>query len=320
MDEILKKKNLVKYLESIDNEIVIVAPDYTHKNKMRIYKNGGLFGKIAHRENFKNLNSELMTKKYEKYCSNESKLREFIDSANNEEDIIKTFYQKEYLELAQNALNNKWKKEKNDKPKERNIETKIMRKFMNSNNGFITIDMEMACPKKWFQDMIKDSEIKKIQEKLEHKKIKLTKIPRFDIISFSHDGIGIIELKVDNENTENISSHYAHMKYILNNNNTKTSFLNEIKRRLYYLKKYELVNEKIINEYENKIFENQEIWCGFLYVGGERKEIIEEIVTELGNYEAINKLRFMYCSNFEEIDFSKWLTYRSFIDERGSNE
>ena len=317
MEEILKKKYLIKYLATMDNEIVIVSPDYTKKNKMRIYKNGGLYGKIAHRDKSKNLKSELMTKEYAKYCSNESKLKEFINSANNEEDIIETFYKKEYLELAKEALNNKWKKEKDDRLKERNIETKIMRKFMKYNNGFITIDMEMACPKKWFQDMIKDSEIKNIKEKLEYKNGKLTLIPRFDIISFSNEGIGIIELKVDNENTENISSHYAHMKYILNDKNAKISFLNEIKRRLYYLKKYELVNEKIINKYENEIFENQKIWCGFLFVGGERKEIIEKIVTELGNYEDINKIKFMYCSNFEEIDFSKWLTYKSFIDERG---
>ena len=155
MDEILKKKDLIKYLATMDNEIVIVSPDYTDKNKMRIYKNGGLYGKIAHRDKFKNLKSELMTKEYAKYCSNESKLKEFINFANSEEDIIETFYKKEYLELAKEALNNKWKKEKDDRLKERNIETKIMRKFMKSNNGFITIDMEMACPQKWFQDMIK---------------------------------------------------------------------------------------------------------------------------------------------------------------------
>lgn len=327
IEDVIRKKELCKKLIKMDDEIVIVAPAYGDKNQLRIYKNGGLFGKISHRETYINVKSELMTETYAKYCSNEKKLNEFIKKAKNEEDIIETFFNGEYLGLAKEALDNKWKKEKNNnvkkepKLKERNIETRIMRNFMHTNYDFITIDMEVQCPKEWFNNMTKDAEISFIKEKLKtiNKKgeIKegLTEMPRFDIISFSDDGIGIIELKVDNDNTQNISSHYAHMKHLLNNEKGKKYFLREIKRRIAYLKKYDLVNEKIINKYEKEIFDNQKLWCGFLFIGGKKDDSIK-IAKELENYEKINELKFLYCADFDEIDFKKWVNYKDFITGR----
>lgn len=110
---------------------------------------------------------------------------------------------------------------------------------MISENDWVALDMEFQCPGSWFEKMNSDKEINKFSKKKKGNQ-EITKRPRFDIITFSKEGIGIIELKVDNENCDNILSHYCHMKHILNNKESKTKFVDEIYRRIEYLKEFEI--------------------------------------------------------------------------------
>ena len=122
------------------------------------------------------------------------------------------------------ALNGK-SKNKTNKEKERDIETKIVKKFMNTNNDWAIIDMEVQCPKEWLNTLVVNEGE--------------TTQPRFDLIVINSKGLGIIELKVDEENCNNLKSHYKHMLYIQNNSD---SFIKEIKRRIEILKDYELIS------------------------------------------------------------------------------
>ena len=286
---------------------------------LRIYKKGGSFGIISISDDNK---SKLIDRKYAKYCSNSQKLENYISEAKKDEDVVNTLLNEEYLKLANEAFSNKWKKKNENKEAERDVETKIMRKYMNADNDFITIDMEVKCPEKWFETMTNDKEIEEIEKKLKKidangkEKNGLTYNAKFDIISFSEEGIGIIELKVENENTDNIESHYAHMKHVMNDENTKIAFLNEIKRRIPYLKKYKLIKDEIINKYEKDIFDNKKLWCGFLFVGGDKNAIINT-AKKLENYEKINDIKFLYSPDTESLDFKNWTNYQNFINEEG---
>ena len=305
----MDKKELCKKILKLDKDnIVIVGPDYTNKNKIRVYNNGGRIAYIY--VGNRGSNSELMSIAYAdpKYCKEHNKLSGIITSTTDEVSFEKNILDKEYYLLSKEALTNRWvKSKKNEEGKailrERNIETQIMKKFMKAQGDIITIDMEVQCPRKWFENMENDAEIKKLM-----KKQKITKQPRFDIITFSKDGIGIIELKVDNENCENIISHYAHMKHVLNN---REDFMKEIRRRIKYLKEYDLINSDLVDKYEKQVFENKEkkLWCGFLFVRGGKEECIKNM-KKLENLSDVDKIKFMYYEDVESIDFKNNIKIR----------
>ncbi len=291
----MEKKELCKKLNQ-NKKIVIVGPDCSNKNKLRVYNTGGRVARIYVGK--RNGKSELMDIEYAKYCKKDAnKLKRIIEKATTEEQITNTLLSKDYQELSQDAVDHRYgkKAKKEDDDKERNIETQIMKRFMNAENGWIAIDMEVQCPRKWFENMEYDREIKEL---VGNKKNKITKQPKFDIITFSKEGIGIIELKVNNENCDNILSHYCHMKHILKNKDSKNKFIEEIETRIDYLIKYGLINKNIIDQYSKQIFSEKKLWCGFLFVGGNKSDSIR-IVERLEGKEFINNLKFMYCDNDE---------------------
>ena len=316
-EEINKKIRIFEELKKIDKKIICVAPKYSKKYLLRIYKNGGLFGEISDKETSK---SKLISEAYAKHCSDikkQDKLKEYIINAKNEDDVISTFLNQEYLQLANEAFNNKWKKQNDNKKnnnskaksKERNIENEILSKFMKTNKDFITIDMEVQCPSEWFKNMRDDKEIEKIDSSM---KRKLTDGPRFDIISFSKDGIGIIELKCDNDNYDNILSHYAHLKHVLCNEYAKEEFFKDMRRRIDILMKYNLINKELVKKYEKNVFNEEKLWCGILFVFGELKGSVK-IAKELENCEKINEIKFLYSPSIDKIDFNNWKKYKDFI-------
>lgn len=283
----MENKEICKKMMDLNEKIVIVGPplgkdtdkEKEKETKLRVYYKGGLLAKIDIDGKI-----ELMDEGYAKniYCSNPEKLKEFIANP-----TIETISNSLFLNLAEEAFDRRWKKEA-----ERNVETQIVRKHMLTDEEWMIIDMEFQCPPSWFNNIDSDNELKNIENKTDREK--------FDLISFSKEGIGIIELKVNNKHCDNICSHYAHMKHILNNKESKTKFINEIHRRIDYLQKNELINSKIIDKYSDQIFNEEKLWCGFLFVGG-GKSGSAKIVKELGNKEFTDNLKFMYC-DFNEID------------------
>ena len=107
---------LINYEYKGTKPIVIVGPDCTDKNKLRIYVNGGLLGKIYIGNNAKG-RSKLIDEKYDKSFFKTGKLENLIEYAKKnslENDIIGS---SEYLEMAIQAIENKFA------TKSRNIRT-----------------------------------------------------------------------------------------------------------------------------------------------------------------------------------------------------
>ncbi len=104
-----------------------------------------------------------------------------------------------------------------------------------------------------------------------------TKSPRVDLMILNDDGVGFVELKVDNENCDNLRSHINHMKYILSHVDI---FRADAERRITVLQKYGLLENEMMPNLK-KWNENKKIWCGILFVGNEghlsgAKQIIRE--------------------------------------------
>lgn len=89
---------LINYEYKGAKPIVIVGPDCTDKNKLRVYVNGSLLGKIYIGNNAKG-RSELIDEKYDKSFLKTGKLKNLIEYAKKnslENDIIVS---SEYLTL-----------------------------------------------------------------------------------------------------------------------------------------------------------------------------------------------------------------------------
>ena len=160
----MEKKELCKKILKNEN-IVIVGPDCTERRMLRVYNSGGRIARLYIGDK-KDKKSELMSKGYVKWCKKDAnKLENIIKNATTEEKITNTILSKDYLDLSQDAVNNRHgtKRKKTDNnnkdKKERNVETQIMKRFMNVENEWIAIDMEVQCPKKWFENMKFDKEI-----------------------------------------------------------------------------------------------------------------------------------------------------------------
>ena len=231
-----------------DPDIVITGPDYSDKNKLRVYAKGGLIGKI-YVGNHPAGKTELINPKYFpcfKSNGSEQSLESIVDHS---EDALTTLCDNDYIRACKNALTERYEKKKAEGEKERHVQTRIVKHFMNHGSTWCIIDMEMQCPSEWF----KGARFSK----------GTTRQPRFDMIVLNRDGIGIIELKVDNDNAKNIMSHYEHMAYMLRNKMAQECFLREIRRRIGIMEKYDLLSDHA------QSFPLDRIWCGFLFAGGE---------------------------------------------------
>ena len=109
-----------------------------------------------------------------------------------------------------------------------------------------------------------------------------TKSSRIDLMVLNEDGIGFVELKVNNENCGNLDSHINHMNYILSH---KEKFLHDAERRVEVLLKYDLLEremERNLDEWKK----TKNIWCGILFVGKQEhlagtKEMIKKQLESL---------------------------------------
>lgn len=182
---------LINYEYKGTKSIVIVGPDFTDKNKLRVYVNGGLLGKI-YIGNCANVRSELIDKKYDNSFLKTGKLKNLIEYAKNNNLENSVIVSPEYLEMAIQVIEKKFAtksrgiKITGDNEKERYVEARIVKKYMNTTKSWAVVDMEVQFPKSYFENVEFSAGI--------------TKVPRFDLVVINEKGLGIIELKVNNEN------------------------------------------------------------------------------------------------------------------------
>lgn len=277
-------------------EIVVVGPDCTDKNKLRVYANGGLLGKI-YVGNAHNGKTMLMSEDYATYDKSGT-LKKIIKEAQGKEEYA--LVNKEYVDAGINAIEKRFgiKKTKNHGEKERHVETRIVKKYMNTDKSWSVVDMEAQFSKTWFEG----NSFRK----------GTTVQPRFDLIVLNEEGLGIIELKVNNENCDNMTSHYDHMSYVLDK---PRKFFTEFGRRIEILKKYDLVSQETFKMYE-KIKDKTPVWCGFLFVGG-TLEKSKKNAKKLEGEKNINNIKFMYYDNLEvpDLNINNMMSYEEFMKQ-----
>ena len=274
--------------------VTIVGPDYSDKNKLRVYADGAKIGKIyvgPQSNGEHNLISDGYIGHYN--ASKEEKMGKDLKTIiENSRDILKTMTESEYITKSKIAIRQKF----GDDEGERSVETSIVKDFMNNTkvNDWAVIDMEVQFPKKKFDGNTFSK--------------KTTKQPRFDIVVVNNLGIGFLELKVNNKNVDNLNSHYEHMEFLLQKPGW---FLEEIKRRMKVIKPYNLINESLIDI----ALKTKNLWCGFLFVGGGYRKA-KDIVKQFSGKERISDFKFLYYNdtkNFGSLNINKACSYEDFI-------
>ncbi len=279
--------------------VTIVGPDYSDKNKLRVYADGARIGKIyvGTKSNGKH---ELISDGYFKHydASKEHKKGNILETVvKNSRDNLKTMTKSDYINKAKIAIRQKFG-DVEGVPSERSVETSIVKEFMNNANvnDWAVIDMEVAFPIERFGG-------NSFSEKT-------TQQPRFDIVVVNNSGIGFLELKVNNENVGNLNSHYEHMEFLLQK---PEWFLEEIKRRLKVIKPYNLINESLIDV----ALKTENLWCGFLFVGGDLDKA-QNLVNSLSEKEKIDDFKFLYYEDMEDfscLDINKAVSYKDFVPQ-----
>ncbi len=303
MDIDKKRKEVIDYLRNYNSEsndyktkVVLAAPAYGNQNEIRVYMNGGNVGKIAINEH--GVTTGIDSKGYSnKHKGNVPDVVHILekDSGASESKRLDALISKEYLKYAQEATTTYSVKSDNDSDTERTIETLIM-DFKNQRYGNAAIDMEMQYSVKnhfgWTRYKqagcvyLSSMEYKGktwYNEELFPESTE-TKSPRVDLMVLNDAGIGFVELKVDNENCDNLSSHISHMNYILSH---KDVFIKDVNRRLSVLKDYKLL-EKEMEPNIDKWDKTHQIWCGIMFVGRddklvEAKQIIKKELRDTHN-------------------------------------
>ena len=275
----------------------MTAPAYGNPNEIRVYMNVGNVGKIAINE--KSVTTGIKSKQYSnRHKGNVPDIVHVLerDSEYSESDRLDALIDIEYLKYAQEATTTYSVKSNNNSDKERSIETLIM-DYRNQRFGNAAIDMEMQYSAKdhfgWTRHKKQGREYLSSMEYRNHTWYNEdyfpdsaeTKSPRIDLMILNDEGIGFVELKVDNENCENLSSHIDHMNYILSHQEV---FIEDVIRRLSALKEFDLLEEEMqpnIDKWEK----NHQIWCGILFVGNEDKlvEAKRMINKELNDNQSI---------------------------------
>ena len=288
--------------------IIIVGPDCTDKNKLRVYVNGGLLGKVYAGTHPKG-KTELMNEDYDDYFPKTGALRKLIKGANEKGIQNDTLTSPKYLQMGIQAIEERFKKtreakEEGDNENERRVESRIVKKYMNTTADWAVVDMEVEFSSKMFPNAKFSPET--------------TKAPRFDLVVIDECGIGIVELKVNNENCTNMTSHYEHMEYVLTH---PKIFHDEFVRRIELLKEFELISEKTASSFDDLLQQGDiPIWCGFLFIGG-GLEGAQKIAKVLEKKDRIQDIQFMYHDNdaLEDLDIHKMLPYEMFSKLRRCN-
>lgn len=292
-------KQIINYLNDyseVDNKpFTILPPSKGEKNKLRIYAEGGLFAKIRIEGDAKSENDlELLSSGYSKYAGSDAdSFLAYIEKAEKDTNsAISVILDRKFIDIALKCLKKKWKK-KAGTPKEKDVQNEIVKNYMMNNSKWKVISQEAQFKGNDF----KGGEFSSTTSEKE----------RFDLIVMSDRGIGFIELKVNNENCDNLNSHYEHMQYVKKNPKV---FLEDVKRRFEIIEKYGLWPQE-----EMKLFSTEKIWFGFLFIKGGKdrcKTIIENKMSDklLDDKET---MLLYYDGAISELDINKMVPYDEFI-------
>ena len=277
-----QRKEAIRFLRqyghdtiNFNGRVVLAAPAHSAKNLMRVYMNGGNIGKIALNDNV--VTTGINAKKYSnKYSGEKPAVVDVLhkDSGMREAVRLEALTNKEYLQYAEAATTVYSVKTDNVKDKERMVETIIM-DFNNQKCGNAAIDMEMQYSVRDHFGWTRDKKAGHIYlSEMEYRKKTWyneysfpinsdTKSPRIDLMVLNEEGVGFVELKVNNESCENLGGHIRHMNYILSH---KEGFKRDVERRVGVLEKYDLLEPEMEGNLK-AWHETKNIWCGILFVG-----------------------------------------------------
>ena len=296
----IKKLRAYGIEDENQNKIVLAAPAYGTAPKfepqhyLRAYMCGGDVGKIA-------LDGSVMTigikceqyaHKYKGIIPEEARILDPSSSA-TETSRLKAIVSDKYLKYAVAATAAYSLKSDENSEKERLVETMIM-DYRYQHSGSAAVDMEMQYSGRdhmgWTRDrkpgchyVVEREHLGKTWYNEYEFAPDDTFSPRVDLMVLD-EGIGFVELKVDNENCENLESHINHMRYILTH---KDIFAADAERRLDVLNRCGLLENEMLYNLEKWRVTN-DIWCGILFVGQqgqveESKEMIKTYKTQMGN-------------------------------------
>lgn len=287
--------------EDDQNKIVLAAPAYgtapsfETQHFIRTYMCGGDVGKIALDSSVRTtgIKCDQYAHRYKGAIPAEARVLDPSSDA-DEHSRLQAIVSEEYLKYAVAATAAYSSKSDENSEKERTIETLIM-DYRYQKNGSAAIDMEMQYSGRdhmgWTRVKQPDHEYvveREYKGKIWYNEYAFdpndTFSPRVDLMVLNEDGIGFVELKVDNENCENLGSHINHMRYILSH---KDVFIADTTRRLDVLEGYGLLENEMLSNLK-KWRETKAIWCGILFVGKENqlteaKSMIQSYALSLGS-------------------------------------
>ena len=244
--------------EKKERPIVIVGPDGKTKTKLRVYAYGGCIGRIATRKT--DYNQLAKSKAYAKYLETDDqkyKLKKMQQLKYGEEKG-RLLFEPEYLDLILHAARTRFTGEQKEQEerKERCIQTNIVKKHIDKqpSDGWCIVDMEFAISET-------------------NKKTKESLFSKPDLVVLDKDkGFGLIELKYQNKNMENIDQHDEKLSYVAGSPNVG-KWVKELMRRCEYLENYGLINRELYDSCAKP----ESLWYGFLFVGGEKAEFVQRV-------------------------------------------
>lgn len=309
-----------------EKPIVILGPDGTNRNMLRVYAYGGLIGRIATEEK-KDDNHHLADIDYAKYLeradaeyvqyifkkypdlekilgkSSGEKLSGRLQTILGQKNFDKAgmLFEAEYLDLILKAAKIRFTKEETGQLKERNVEFAVVKKHMRKEmeDGWCIIDAEY--------DTREGTEIECADKP--------------DLVVYDiRKGFGLIELKYENNSTENLCKHYQAVHNMIENTGCE-EIIKELKRRCRFLADYGLIDREFYDCMEND--SHSCLWQGFLFVGGKKSDSVKQAENIARQHKDIAEdenclfwwVPYIDDSSLDDIDlhYSSKHTYKEFI-------
>ena len=295
--------------------IVVLGPagSYPYDIRFRIYAYGGRIAGIPFNKNndwlllpdekYKNYNDAGLKKYFDKkseLINDKSELNNYIIELlqENTDNIID-----EVIKAAEEKFSTE---EKN--PKERAIQTKLVRKYLSKyvESGYIICDMEFCVPQS--------------ENTIGNKK------SDFDLIIMDpkNGKLGIIELKCNSDACGNKTGKSADLKAHLADMIACLSDPKYVRDNIIYryacLKKAGLISDALPKAEEINL---DEVFCGFLFIDDGSKTlstkknvvvICEKCFEDDIKYleEEENKIRFLYADSVDDVDFTQMQSWVDF--------
>lgn len=272
----------------IEHPFSIIGPS-GGENKLRVYAYGGLAGSIGIGKAGSSLCNRDYLQKYKgEFDIDEKKqIATWIKTSRSKNKeitgdwVCDVLGSQEYLKIVLKALKTKFSKN-NGSDKERNIQMEILSHRNSNRRGWNIIDVETGITKQWVK---KDNSM-----------IETVKKPDFIVYNNIRREFGIIELKVDNENTENLGEHYTMFHAIYND---PAYFIEELSRRANIMSTYGLADNETYSD-------SKKIWFGFLFIGkgivGAQNCIKKHLLNCVPIEQIENDCRFLYADTADDME------------------